>query len=158
GSGGPKKQFASSAQEPLAPPQLRSAVQAGTELLLTQCMPGPAPTVQFAGPVPVLPVSVPGPLMLRNDVAASGILPPATTVALPPPKYTHPRPRSAIVVLPPVSLVSVPEKGIAGGVASPAGPQFVVPTAVVNESLVKACGVGVGGGVGGFGGWVGVGP
>ncbi len=138
GSGGPKKQFASSAQEPLAPPQLRSAVHAGTELLLTQCLPGPAPTVQLAGPVPLLPVSVPGPLMLRNDVAASGILPPATTVALPPPKYRQPRPRSASVVLQAVLLVRVPEVGSAGGVARPAGPQLVVPTAVVNASFVKA--------------------
>ena len=86
GSGGPKKQLASSAHEPAEPPQLASLVHEGSELLLTQCLPGPAPTVQFAGPVPVLPVSVPGPEMLRIEAAPSGIFPPATTVAAPPPK------------------------------------------------------------------------
>ena len=53
---------------------------------LMQCLPGPAPLVQFWLLVPALPVSVPGPLMARNEVALSGIAPPATTVALPPPK------------------------------------------------------------------------
>ena len=86
GSGGPKKQFASSPQEPAAPPQLRSLVHAGTELLLTQWRPGPAPSVQSFTLVPALAASVPGPLMSRKDAAPSGILPPATTVAAPPPK------------------------------------------------------------------------
>ena len=63
-----------------------SVLQAGSELLLTQCRPGPAPTVQFWLLVPGLPVSVPGPVMFRNEVALSGIFPPATTVAFPPPK------------------------------------------------------------------------
>src|SRR5262245_20128634 len=85
GSGGPKKQFASRAHEPAAPPQLPSPVHAGSALLLMQCLPGPAPFVQFAGPVPALPERVPGPLMSSNDWAPSGISPPATTVALPPP-------------------------------------------------------------------------
>ena len=86
GSGGPKKQFASSAQDPADPPQSMSAEHEGSELLLTQCRFGPAPCVQFFALVPALAPSVPGPAMLRNEVAPSGIFPPATTVAFPPPK------------------------------------------------------------------------
>jgi hypothetical protein len=86
GSGGPKKQFASSAQDPAAPPQSASAEQAGSELLLTQCRFGPAPCVQFFWLVPALGPSVPDPVICRNEVAPSGIRPPATTVADPPPK------------------------------------------------------------------------
>jgi len=86
GSGGPKKQFASSAHDPGEPPQFGSVVHEGIELLLTQCRAGPAPRVQFFTLVPALGPSVDGPVISRNDVAPSGILPPATTVALPPPK------------------------------------------------------------------------
>src|ERR1051326_1944948 len=85
GSGGPKLQFASRAHEPAAPPQLTSVVQAGVELLLMQCLPGPAPRVQLSELVPLLNVSVPF-VSVRNDVDPSGIAPPATTVAAPPPK------------------------------------------------------------------------
>src|SRR5207247_1322742 len=46
-----------------------------------------------------------------------------------------PRPRSTIFVVQPVSESSSPESGDAGGRVSPAGPQLVVPTVVVNESL-----------------------
>src|SRR5438874_11076324 len=80
GNGGPKKQFASSAQEPAAPPQFPSLVHEGSELLLTQCRPGPDPRVQFLGLVPALAPSVDAPVICRNDAAASGILPPATTL------------------------------------------------------------------------------
>src|SRR5438046_10460215 len=57
GSGGPKLQFASRAQEPAAPPQSTSVVHAtGTaELLFTKCLPAPAPTRQsseFPGSLP----------------------------------------------------------------------------------------------------------
>src|SRR5262245_29526946 len=55
GSGGPKLQFASSAQEPAAPPQSMSLVQATTELLFAQCLPGPAPWRQSSELVPALP-------------------------------------------------------------------------------------------------------
>src|SRR5262249_52979038 len=137
GSGGPKKQFASSAHDPAAPPQLPSLVHAGSALLLMQCFPGPAPSVQSAGPVPALPERVPGPLMLRRDSAASGTLPPATTVALPPPKYRQPRPRSLIFVAHDVSDNSAPDAGADGGVVSPPLPQLVVPGAVVKDRLVK---------------------
>jgi hypothetical protein len=85
GSGGPKLQFASSAQEPAAPPQLRSAVQDTTELLLMQCLPGPAPLVQLSELVPALADRV-DPETPKNEVEPSGIAPPATMVALPPPK------------------------------------------------------------------------
>jgi hypothetical protein len=86
GSGGPKKQFASSAQEPAEPPQFPSPVHEGSELLLTQCRPGPAPTVQFLELVPGLAPSVDDPVICRSDPAPSGILPPATTPAFPAPK------------------------------------------------------------------------
>src|SRR5437870_770486 len=55
GSGGPKLQFASSPQEPAEPPQSPSLLQATTELLLMQCLPGPAPWRQSFAPVPALP-------------------------------------------------------------------------------------------------------
>ena len=59
GSGGPKKQFASSAHDPAAPPQFESVVHAGVVLLFAQCLPGPAATVHvFRSPV-FAPVSVP---------------------------------------------------------------------------------------------------
>ena len=86
GSGGPKKQFASSAHEPAIPPQLMSVVHAGSELLLTQCLPGPAALVQLSEFVPGLATSVLAPMSLRKDVEPSGIAPPAITVAAPPPK------------------------------------------------------------------------
>ena len=115
GSGGPKKQFASSRQVPAPPPQSASVAQTigavwvpaahepgGTPPLhalttfpqsaselqwpLTQCLPGPAPSVQSFTLVPALPPSVVGPVMEKVDVAPSGIFPPATIVALPPPK------------------------------------------------------------------------
>src|SRR5207249_3136740 len=86
GSGGPKKQFASRAQEPDAPLQLVSLVQAGIASLLTQWVPGPAPRVQSLRPVPALGPSVVGPVTSKNDVAPSGTRPGWVTVALPPPK------------------------------------------------------------------------
>jgi len=63
GSGGPKKQFASRPQVPAPPPQSMSAVHAGSELLLMQCRPGPAPFVQFLGLVPGLAPSVDDPVI-----------------------------------------------------------------------------------------------
>src|SRR5690349_6026177 len=85
GSGGPKKQFASSAHEPAFPPQSMSVAHEGSELLLMQCVPGPAATVQVSRWPVLAPVRF-EPLMLRSDVEPSGIAPPGTTVALPPPK------------------------------------------------------------------------
>ena len=85
GSGGPKKQFASSAHAPAAPPQPASFAHAGIVLLLMQCVPGPAATVQVLGSPVLAPLRVP-PLMLRIEVEPSGIPPPGTFVALPPPK------------------------------------------------------------------------
>src|SRR5438552_2124635 len=55
GSGGPKLQFASSPHEPALPPQSPSTVHATTELLLMQCLPGPAPWRQSFELVPALP-------------------------------------------------------------------------------------------------------
>ena len=95
GSGGPKKQFASSAHEPerLQPTQefaqSVSDVQAPLPvptLPLMQCVPGPAPVLQSLNEVPVLGPSVVGPVMSRNVVAPSGIGPGGTVVAAPPPK------------------------------------------------------------------------
>jgi hypothetical protein len=55
GSGGAKRQLASSAQAPAPPPQLASAVQAMPVFVLPmQCLSGPAPSVQSAGPLPAL--------------------------------------------------------------------------------------------------------
>src|SRR5579871_3058032 len=54
GSGGPKKQLASSAHDPGPAAQSASVVQACPSLLrLTQCFPGPAPFVHVLGSVPV---------------------------------------------------------------------------------------------------------
>src|SRR5262249_17079839 len=115
GSGGPKKQFASSRQEVEPPPQSASVVQtigaglgpaaqdpggapalhalatfpqSASELqwALTQCLPGPGPMEQSFGPVPALPPSVPGPVIAYISVEPSGIRPGGTMVALPPPK------------------------------------------------------------------------
>ena len=85
GSGGPKKQFASRAHAPAAPPQFPSVAQAGTELLLMQCVPGPAPTVHVSRLPVALPVSV-LPDSVRNEVEPSGMAPGGTTVPAPPPK------------------------------------------------------------------------
>src|SRR5262249_37514374 len=55
GSGGPKKQLASSAQAPATPPQPPSFTQAEPVFVApTQCMPGPAPLVQSAWLGPTL--------------------------------------------------------------------------------------------------------
>src|ERR1051325_7874343 len=141
GSGGPKKQFASRAQAPAEPPQLESVVHAGIELLLTQWVPGPAPSVQSAGPVPALGPNVVGPVMARNEVAPSGILAPGAMVALLPPKYRQPRPRSTILVAQAVLESSSPDTGDAGGEVRPAGPQLVEPTVVVSLRVVKPPGM-----------------
>jgi hypothetical protein len=69
GSGGPKKQFASSAQAPAAPPQLASVVHAGSVLLLMQWREGPAPWLQFLDEVPADGPSVVGPVRARKVVA-----------------------------------------------------------------------------------------
>src|SRR5581483_9341750 len=78
GSGGPKKQFASSAHDPPVPPQSASDVHAmGPPLPAMQCLPGPAPFVQFPRPVPVLAMSGTSPPdgvpSSKSDCAASGI-------------------------------------------------------------------------------------
>ena len=54
GSGGAKKQFASSAQLLAIPPQLASLVHANP--LVTQRFPGPAPRVQLSGELPAFPL------------------------------------------------------------------------------------------------------
>src|SRR5262249_25326890 len=51
GSGGPKKQLASGAQEPASPPHWVSIVQAIAGVAM-QCIPGPAPSVQLSRPDP----------------------------------------------------------------------------------------------------------
>lgn len=95
GSGGPKKQFASSAQEPerlqpgqevaqsVSPEQAPPPVPG---LPLMHPVPGPAPRVQSLLEVPALGPSVEGPVIVRNEVAPSGILPGGTALPLPPPK------------------------------------------------------------------------
>jgi len=85
GRGGPKKQFASAAHDVAAPPQFASLVHAGIELLLMQWVPGPPLTVHVSGSPVFAPVRV-EPLILRIDVEPSGIAPPGTFVAPPPPK------------------------------------------------------------------------
>src|SRR5439155_26027878 len=92
GSGGPKLQFASSAQEPerLQPVQVQSpstvhAPRPVPGLPLTQCLPGPAATVQVSR-FPVLRPSRFVPLMWSIEVEPSGMRPPAMIVPLPPPK------------------------------------------------------------------------
>jgi hypothetical protein len=135
GSGGPKKQFASSAQEPAMPPQAASFAQAGVALLLMQCVPGPAPFVQSFCEVPSLATRVVPPTTLKMLVASSGILPGGTTVPLPPPKYRQPSPRLRRLAVQAVSVVSSPEKGGAPSAVRPAGPQLVLPAVVVNESV-----------------------
>src|SRR5262245_2412570 len=60
GNGGPKKQLASSAQEPDSPPQSASVVQEAPGFVAaTQCFPGPAPWVQLSGPLPGLATRLP---------------------------------------------------------------------------------------------------
>lgn len=94
GSGGPKKQFASGWQDPLALLQSLSAVQSPCVsvpgLPFRQCSRGPAPWVQSAGLVPLLGPRVRfGPAMFviaKTKSEESGIPPPATTVFCPPPK------------------------------------------------------------------------
>ena len=58
GSGGPKKQFATGAHEPAAPPQSASLLHDASELSLAHFFDGPAPRVQSFGPVPALAVRV----------------------------------------------------------------------------------------------------
>jgi len=108
GSGGPKKQFASSWQAPELPDPAQSAsvvqvrgqvpvpapVQQGNGVTaavhcalvpsLSQCFEGPAPLVQSAGPVPLFGESVP-PDTEKMVAAPSGILSGGTAVAKPPP-------------------------------------------------------------------------
>ena len=85
GRGGPKKQFASAAHDVATPPQSALLVHTGFELLLMQCRPGPPPTVQVSRLPVFAPLSV-DPLMFRIEVEPSGIAPPGTFVAPPPPK------------------------------------------------------------------------
>jgi len=79
GSGGPKLQFRSRAQEPGVPPQFASVEQAGGGNVLPpmQCFVGPAPFVQLVGPVPALAMSGTSPPdgvpRSKSDVAWSGI-------------------------------------------------------------------------------------
>src|SRR5581483_2007643 len=89
GSGGPKKQFASSAHEPELPPHSASLVQAAPLFVSAmQCLPGPAPWLQFSGPVPALGPSVtmdpPAGVTVRYVVVPSGMSE-AATAAVPPP-------------------------------------------------------------------------
>ena len=70
------------AQKPDVPSQSASVLQNP----LMQCLPGPLPSVQSAGPVPALPPSVVVPVIAKRDAAPSGMRPGGTTVAFPPPK------------------------------------------------------------------------
>src|SRR5262245_55165485 len=93
GVGGPKKQLASSAQASACAPQSASDVHAPMPsvpvLPLMQCLAGPAPRVQSAGPDPSLPLSVSErpemPVTSRTDVAPSARLTGGSAVALAPP-------------------------------------------------------------------------
>ena len=139
GSGGPKKQLAASAHEPgRDASQSVSAVQAAPVFVgPMQLLPGPAPTVQFAGPVPVCTSRLrvePVPETAKIDEEPSGMRDAGKVVALPPPMYRQPRPRSEIFVVPAVSESISPESGGLGGVDRPGPPQFEVPAtfAIVN--------------------------
>ena len=76
GVGGPKKQLASRAQLLGMPPQSASKVHDAPGFAFTQCMAGPAPLVQSAGPVPSLPprvrVEPEVPVVARIEVNPSG--------------------------------------------------------------------------------------
>jgi len=87
GSGGPKKHCASGAQLPGdATSHCASEVQGAPVFTsVMQCLVGASPRVQLPGPVPALALSVPGPLMVKSEVAASGILLAGTVTAAPPP-------------------------------------------------------------------------
>src|SRR2546430_2064600 len=53
GTGGPKKQLASRSHDPVVPlGQPPSVRHASAPVPFTQCLPGPPPSVQSAGPVP----------------------------------------------------------------------------------------------------------
>ena len=128
GAGGPKKQFASSWQLLFWPPQSASEVHAA-RLVLAQCFPGPAPSVQVSGPVPLLAASVScsplAPETSRIEVEPSGSGVPGKVRALPPPMYRHPSPRSFSLVPVPSSIS--PENGATELGLSPGPPQSVVP-------------------------------
>src|SRR5437870_1174889 len=76
GVGGPKKQLASRAQLLGIAPQSASAVHDAPGFVFRQCMAGPAPLVQSAGPVPSLPprvrVEPEVPVIARSKVNPSG--------------------------------------------------------------------------------------
>src|SRR5262249_30216823 len=83
GTGGPKKQLASNAQEPTSPPQSASDVQVASGLL-RQCWVVAGPREQSAGPVPKLATRLVPSGGLRIDEAFSGIGD-GGIVAVPPP-------------------------------------------------------------------------
>ena len=101
GTGGPKKQLASRSHDPVVPlGQPLSVRHASAPVPFTQCLPGPPPSVQSAGPVPgsgpMMTVEPEIAVTAVTDVPPSGTAKPATgVVGEPPPEYWQPRPRSA---------------------------------------------------------------
>ena len=83
GTGGPKKQLASAAQEPVRPPHSESSVQETVGSVM-QCFVADGPRVQSAGPVPKLAVRLVPSGELRIDAAFSGIWDGGIAAAPPP--------------------------------------------------------------------------
>ena len=88
GTGTPKKQFASSSQAPILPPQSASEVHAVSTAVSRQWRPGPEPFVQSAGPLPSLAVTVMArpeiPATARTELLPSGMRAPGMREEAPP--------------------------------------------------------------------------
>src|SRR5215467_6083665 len=126
------------------PPQSASEVHVLPGLEFTQCVAGPAPWLQSAGPEPGLPPSVSVvpevPVIARTELNPSGRLIPAPA---PEPEYRQPRPRSASFT--PFASSTSPESGGDAGGENPGPPQFAVPglaVKVIDPSIAGTAGAG----------------
>src|SRR5262249_40352299 len=126
GRGGPKRQLASSAQEPgMETSQPLSAVQDAPLFVgPMQCLPGPAPLVQSVLPGPLLATRF-APEMSKTVEAPSTTGPGGTLTAFPPPMSRQARPRSESLVVQAVSEKIAPPRGADGAGLRPGPPQLL---------------------------------
>src|SRR5262249_4149486 len=130
GSGGPKRQFSASAQEPGIETSQSVATGQAAPLVVgpMPCLPGPAPLGQSHFPGPLLASrSVWWAARSKTFEAPSTTAPGGTLTAFPPPRSRQARPRSESFVVQAVSEKIAPPKGANGPGLRPAPPQLLVP-------------------------------